>query len=131
LNSGRLEVELASVLVGSQPPKDLHASHATSDRDDSARSAVLVVLAIACEEVVRSASDHFRYLDILAGDTVRLHSRRIRKRSRALSLEFAHRTALVSLTENPGIQQTKLSQIGHLDSAQVTCSDANADLLGT
>jgi hypothetical protein len=54
------------------------------------------------------------------GDPVRLHARRVRKRSRALSLEFAHCTALVSLSENPGIHQKQLSQIAHPDSAQVT-----------
>ena len=58
-----------------------------------------MVLAIACEELARSATDHLRYLGFLVGDTVRFHSRRIRKQSRALSLEFAHYTALVSLTE--------------------------------
>jgi hypothetical protein len=112
-------VELLSVSVGSQPSKDLHASHATADRDDSAYTAILVALAIACQNAARPATDHFRYLRFVVGDTVRQQARGIRKRSRAL-LEFAHCTAPVGLTETPGIRQTPLSQIGHLDSAQIT-----------
>ncbi|HEY2403655.1 MAG TPA: hypothetical protein VGI23_25100 [Steroidobacteraceae bacterium] len=116
----RLDVESLSVSVGWQPSKDLHASHATADRGDSAYTAILVVLAIACQAASRSATGHFRYLRFVVGDTVRHHARGIRKRSRALSLEFAHCTAPVGLTENPASRQTQLSQIGHLDSAQVT-----------
>jgi MarR family transcriptional regulator, transcriptional regulator for hemolysin len=64
--------------------------------------------------------DKFQYLGFLLDDTARVYARCFQERSRALSLEPAHCKVLVVLAENPGINQTRVSEICHLDPAHVT-----------
>jgi MarR family transcriptional regulator, transcriptional regulator for hemolysin len=64
--------------------------------------------------------DKFQYLGFLLDDTTRLYARQFEERSRALFLELPHCKALVVLASNPGINQTRLAEICHLDRTQVT-----------